>query len=101
MKLSPLISAGLAALYICAVVLGIQIITGLVVVAGIILIPILILSLLVLSVAVMAFLFFFQPIRMLLDGRPDDAMRFFFKTILTFAGIVLVLVLLLVATLFA
>lgn len=44
------------------------------------------LSLLVLSVAVMAYLFFYQPIVMLLDGEREKAVKFFLQTVLLFAG---------------
>ncbi len=43
------------------------------------------LSLLVLSVSVMAFLFFYQPVIMLLEGKRQEAVTFFFKTVATFA----------------
>ena len=43
------------------------------------------LSLLVLSVTVMAYLFFYQPIVMLLDGEREKAVTFFLKTVGIFA----------------
>lgn len=47
--------------------------------------PMLALSLLVLSVAVMAFLFFYQPITLLLDNKREQAVKFFLQTLGTFA----------------
>ena len=49
-------------------------------------IPIGMLALLVLSVAVMAYLFFFQPIVLLLDGEREKAVKLFLQTIGIFAG---------------
>lgn len=47
--------------------------------------PIGMLSLLTLSVAMMAFLFFYQPIQLFLDGKKREAFSFFTKTIRIFA----------------
>ncbi len=47
--------------------------------------PMLMLSLLVLSVAVMAFLFFYKPVTLLLDGERDKAVKLFLHTIGIFA----------------
>lgn len=44
------------------------------------------LSLLTLSVALMAYLFFYQPVTMLLDGQREQAVRFFLQTVAYFAG---------------
>lgn len=44
------------------------------------------LALLVLSVALMAYLFFYQPVTLLLDGKREQAVRFFLKTVGVFAG---------------
>ena len=53
-------------------------------------IPIAVLSLLVLSAAVMAFIFFFQPIQMFLDGQKKQAIELTIRTIGTFACITFV-----------
>ena len=47
--------------------------------------PMLGLSVFVLSVALMAFLFFYQPVVMLLDGKRDEAVTLFLKTVGVFA----------------
>jgi len=46
-----------------------------------IVIPIGMLSLLVLSVAVMAFLFFYEPVQLLIEGRQKEALATFCKTV--------------------
>lgn len=53
-------------------------------------IPMGMLSLLVLSVAVMAYLFFYEPVILLLDGKRDAAVKLFLHTIGIFAGIIVV-----------
>jgi hypothetical protein len=62
-----------------------------------VLIPITMLSLLVLSVATMAYLFFYQPIRLHMEGRTPEGGAFFLKTVGAFALITLVLLVLLYA----
>jgi len=84
---SPYLNAFLAALYIVGIVFVIQWFTS----AGAdapketIFIPMTMLALLVLSVAVMGFLFSFHPIRLYLDGQKEEAVVFFAKTLGTFA----------------
>ena len=57
-----------------------------------ILAPMAMLSLLVLSVAFMGYAFLFQPIVMYMDGKKREAVTFFTKTLLTFAVITGVIV---------
>lgn len=52
--------------------------------------PVLVLSLLVLSVSVMAFLFFYRPVVLLLDGKRREAVSFFARTVLAFAACVVI-----------
>lgn len=47
--------------------------------------PIGMLSLLVLSVALMAYLFFYRPVLMLLDGQREKAVKLFLHTVGIFA----------------
>lgn len=47
--------------------------------------PISMLAMLVLSVAVMAYLFFYDPVLLLLDGKHPDAIKMFLGTIAVFA----------------
>lgn len=56
--------------------------------------PILALSLLVFSVAVMGFLFFYRPVVLLIEGKREEAVTFFLKTLGTF-GVITVLLLVL------
>ncbi len=48
--------------------------------------PIIFLSLLTLSVAVMAFLFFYQPVMLFIDGKKKEAVNLFVKTVGIFAA---------------
>lgn len=57
--------------------------------------PIVFLSLLTLSVAVMAFLFFYQPILLFIEGKKKDAVNLFIKTVGIFAAITVVFLILL------
>ena len=47
--------------------------------------PIVFLSVLTLSVAVMAFLFFYQPLQLFIDGKQKEAVDLFIKTVGVFA----------------
>lgn len=55
-----------------------------------ILMPIAALSLLVFSAATMAFIFFFRPLQMYLDGEKREAVSLFLKTLFSFGAIILV-----------
>ena len=57
--------------------------------------PVVFLSLLTLSVAVMAFLFFYQPVVLLIEGQKKAAINLFIKTIGIFAVITTVALILL------
>ena len=48
--------------------------------------PISMLTLLVLSVAVMAFLFFYEPVLLLIEGKRSEAVKLLLSTIAIFAG---------------
>ena len=54
--------------------------------------PMAAISLVVLSVAVMAFLFFFRPIVLLLEDKKKEAFTFFLKTLATFGVVTLLTV---------
>lgn len=56
-----------------------------------ILLPIAFLSLFSLSAAVMAFLFFYQPVRLFLEGEKDAALKLALRTIGVFAVITILL----------
>lgn len=90
---NPYVHAVLAAVYIVVIVL---IINGFGVffkdTPDTILAPMTMLSLLVLSVATMGFLFAVEPLRLFLDNRREEAVKFFFKTLGTFACFVILFV---------
>ncbi|MBI2612982.1 hypothetical protein HYW59_04235 [Candidatus Kaiserbacteria bacterium] len=56
-----------------------------------ILVPLTVLSLFVLSAATMAYLFFYQPVMLYLEGKQKEAVNLFLKTVGVFACIVVVL----------
>ncbi len=61
--------------------------------------PIIMLSLLVLSVALMAYLFFYQPLLLLLDGKKEEGIKFFLRTVGAFAvGTVTIIVVALISS---
>lgn len=49
--------------------------------------PIVFLSLLTLSVSVMAYIFFYQPLVLIIDGKKKEAIRLFVKTVGIFGAI--------------
>lgn len=57
--------------------------------------PIVFLSLLTLSVVVMAFLFFYQPLMLFIEGKKKEAVNLFVKTVGIFAAITAVALILL------
>jgi predicted membrane channel-forming protein YqfA (hemolysin III family) len=90
MKLTPFINAMSAAVYIVLVVLLIWSLQTFSSLEDTIFIPMFMLSLLVLSVAIMGFLFFFKSLFLYMDGHKDKALEFFLKTVGFFACFVLV-----------
>lgn len=87
MKWNPFVNAALAAAYVWSVVLLMSHIASLhrdtpdnaVGTAAA-------LSLLVLSASVMAFLFFYRPVTLLLEGKRKEAVSFFILTVLAFGA---------------
>lgn len=57
--------------------------------------PITVLFVLTLSVAVMAYLFFYQPLMLFIDGQKKQAVNLFIKTVGIFAAITLLVLILL------
>ena len=57
--------------------------------------PITMLSVLTLAVAVMAYLFFYQPLQLLINGKKKEALSLFTKTVGIFAAITAVILILL------
>jgi hypothetical protein len=92
MTKSPFLNAGAAAIYIAAVAsflfYGVERIDE----VDTILIPMAMLSLFVLSATIMGLVFFYQPVRLYLNGEKDEAARLLLKTVGIFAGFVALLV---------
>ncbi|MFZ2152539.1 MAG: hypothetical protein WAV41_00580 [Microgenomates group bacterium] len=57
--------------------------------------PLTVLSVLTLSVSVMAYLFFYQPLLLFIDGKKKEAVNLFIKTVGVFAIITTVVLILL------
>jgi hypothetical protein len=89
MKMNPFLNAVAAGAYILLVV-GIIYALQSPNTPDSILAPIFLLSLFTLSAAVMAFLFFFQPLRLYVDGNHKEALAYFAKTLGSFAAMVLI-----------
>lgn len=87
---NPYINAVCASLYIVVVVSVLQFLGTIVNDDKSFLIPIAMLSLLTLSVSLMGLLFFYTPVRILLEGNKDEALSFFLKTIGTFACFIII-----------
>ena len=58
-----------------------------------VIVPIAVISLFTLSAAVMGYLFLHQPFRMYFDGDKKTAVNLFLKTVATFAGITILILL--------
>ena len=59
--------------------------------------PVAFLSLLTLSVVVMAYLFFHQPLQLFMNGKKKDAVDLFIKTVFVFAAFTIVVWILLLS----
>jgi hypothetical protein len=86
---NPFINAASATFYIIAVALFMFYATKLFPPKDTILTPIAVLSLFTLSAAVMGYLFLYQPLMLFLDGHKKNAVNLFLHTVAVFAGITL------------
>lgn len=84
MTKNPFYNALAAASYIILVVLGINAMSS-VAPEDNLLMPMAALSLLVLSVCVMGFVFFYEPFRMYFDGKRKEALSLFGRTVAIFS----------------
>lgn len=84
----PFLFALVAAVYIANIVLAVNFSSSLVS-KETVLIPMMMLSLFVLSVAVMGFLFFYEPLQLLMDNRKRESVLFFAKMVGFFACFVI------------
>lgn len=60
-------------------------------------IPVVILSLLTLSVAVMAYIFFYQPVMLFLEGKKKEAIKLFVQTVGIFASFTVIILILILS----
>jgi hypothetical protein len=81
----PLYNALLAEGYICLIASVMFYGQPLVREEDAVIMPIAMLSLLVLSASLMAYLFCYTPLALFLEGKKEEAVRFFFKTVGYFA----------------
>lgn len=85
---NPYLSALLASLYIVLLVSSVYVTSKYESeVRFEIVLPMIVLSILVMSVATMAYLFFFRPLVLLLENKVKESARHFLITLLSFAGI--------------
>lgn len=82
---SPYVYAAAASGYILAIAMLMSNLSRLFPGPDTVLAPISMLSLLTLSVALMGFLFFYEPAALFLDGKRTEALGFFARTLSTFA----------------
>lgn len=91
MSNKPIYNALAAILYIVLIVLAINGISRLGTGSNEIVVPIIMLSLFTLSAAVMGYLFCYQPLRLYLDGKKEEAVKLFIRTVGIFGGITIVI----------
>jgi amino acid permease len=93
MKPNPYLHATFATLYIVGIVLIMNLLMSVTEDAeDSIIVPMTVLSLLTLSVALMGYLFAYEPLRLHIDGKRAEAVTFFLTTVGTFALFVLAFV---------
>lgn len=94
MTKNPLVNALAGLLYIAGVVSIIFYAPHVVIVEESIFVPIAMLSLFVFSASTMSYLFLYEPLCLLLDGKRKEAVVLFFQTLGVFAASAVVLLLL-------
>ena len=87
---NPLINALSATLYITVVALGMFYTEKAPEPVAPVLVGIAMLSLFVLSAGTMAYIFFYKPVQLLIEGKKAESLNLFLKTIGTFAIITLI-----------
>lgn len=85
MNKKPFLNALAALVYIILVVLVMTTISGVQSNVNQFIIPIMVISLFTLSAAVMGYIFCYQPLRLYLDGKKEEAVKLFLKTVGIFA----------------
>ena len=95
---NPFLNALIAFVYIVGLVLSVHKVSSYLPQKDTLLAPMTMLSLLVLSVSIMGILFVYEPARLFLENKRQEALSFFLKTVGTFACFVAFLILLLIFT---
>lgn len=93
MTKNPILNAVSATAYIVLVVLAINGISNIQMLESSLVMPVIFLSLFVLSAAMMGYIFCYQPLRMYLDNKKEEAVNLFLKTVGIFAGITITIAL--------
>ncbi len=91
MTKNPIYNALAATGYIVLVVLAINGLSNIQNLESSLVIPIIFLSLFVLSTAMMGYIFCYQPLRMYLDNKKEEAVKLFLKTVGMFAIITILI----------
>ena len=92
MTKNPFYNALAALVYIIAIVLGMTYMPTIQTTTDDFIMPIIMLSLLTLSVAIMAYIFGYQPLVLFLDNKKKEGVSLFLKTVGIFGGITSVMV---------
>lgn len=95
MTKNPFINAAAASIYIVVVATLMSNANKLFGPKDTLLTPIAVLSLFTLSAAVMGYVFLYQPLLLFLDGKKKNAINLFLQTVAAFAGITVVIFILL------
>ena len=92
MNKRPFLNASAAAVYIILIVSVMNGLSSLAIPKNSILAPIVLLSLFVLSVAIMGFLFAYEPLRLYCENHKQEALLFFAKTVGVFTCFVMLFI---------
>lgn len=92
MRLNPFFNAGIAAAYVWGVEILIHFLSPPPNTPDTFLTSIIAISLLVFSVALMGFLFFYHPVALMLENKKEEAVSYFLKTLGAFGAIVFVVI---------
>lgn len=91
MTKNPFLNALGASVYIGLVVLLMNLSSNVESSANELVVASMMLSLFTLSAAVMGYIFFYQPFKMYLDGKKEEAVKLFLQTVGIFGGITIVI----------
>lgn len=92
MTKNPFLNALAATGYIVLVVLAINGISNIQTLESSLIMPVIFLSLFVISAAMMGYIFCYQPLRMYLENKKEDAIKLFLRTIGVFVIITILIV---------